>query len=132
MEKIKQTRFLRKTRKVGNSCGVLLPKYLLGADVRVLVINQPMNIKKDTINLLENYLEDILGIYLIKIEKNKAEILAISTNIKIHFQKGKYLIDIVPLDLIKKSIKEKKETSDKIKNARVILNKKLLFELKKI
>jgi len=122
--------FIRKTKKLGNSSGVLLPKSLLGADVRVTVIHPPMKIKKDVMNILEPVLEDILGVYLIKLEKNKAEVLAVSTKVNRHLEKARYKIDVVPLKVLKESLKEKKETAEKIKNAKVIINRKLLGELR--
>ena len=142
--------FLRKTVRVGNSSGVLLPKSLLGADVKVIVINRPINIKKDIMRILNPILEDILGVYLIEKEdkteqeneenqenmqvnriKKKIKILAVATKINRHIEKGIYLIDIVPLAVLKKSIKTKKETKQKIKSAETILNRKLLAELRK-
>ena len=39
--------FLRKAVKVGNSSGVILPKKLLGSEVKVIVVNSPINIKKE-------------------------------------------------------------------------------------
>lgn len=130
MIQVKQTRFLRKTKKVGNSCGVILPKYLLGADVRITVVKPPINIKRDITNILEPILEDLIGIYLIALEKRKAEILAVSTKINKHIEKGDYRIDIVPLNHLKKLLKQKKILAEKLNNAKVIINKKLLVELK--
>ena len=123
--------FYRRTIKVGNSAGVLLPKSLLGADVRVIVVKPPMDIKRDIIRILEPIFEDVLGAYLIKQEEEKAEVLVVSTNINQHIKKPNYEIDIVPFDVLKRSVKEKKEVQEKIKNAKAITNKKLLGELKK-
>jgi putative transposon-encoded protein len=124
--------FYRRAIKVGNSAGVLLPKALLGADVRVAVIRPPRNIKKDSMKILTPILEHILGVYLINQTPKKAELLAISTNINQHMIKGQYEIDIVPLQVLKKSLKEKKETREKIKKAKVVINAKLLAEVRKI
>lgn len=129
-ENIKK-QYLRKTRKIGNSSGVLLPKALLGADVRVIVVKMPLNIKRDVTHILEPVLEEIIGVYLIKLEKHKAEILAVSTKIKKDLEKGDYHIDIVPLNVLKKSLKQNKLTKEKIKSAKPIINKKLLGELKR-
>ncbi len=127
MQEIKQRRFLRKTRKVGNSCGVLLPKYLLGADVRVFVATLPLAPKKDVMKILAPILEEILGVYFIKMQGKKAEILAVSTKVEEKIEKGRYKIDVVPLAEVKK----KREIIDKLKKAKVIINKKLLGELRK-
>ncbi|HLD98098.1 MAG TPA: hypothetical protein VI815_02140, partial [Candidatus Nanoarchaeia archaeon] len=131
--------FYRRTVKVGNSAGVLLPKSLLGAEVKVSVINMPHNLKKDALRILEPILENIIGIYIIKqefesnkesskkqekSEKNrnkKTEILAVSTNIQKHFEKDNYVFDIVPLNQIKKSAKEKTQVKEKLQNAKPII-----------
>ncbi len=131
MPNIKQRIFYRRTIKVGNSSGVLLPKYLLGADVRVVVMSNPRNIKKDAMLILEPVLENILGVYLISAEKNKVEILAISINLNKHIEKKNYEIDIVPIGLIRKSMKEKSKTRENIRKAKVIMNSRLLDDLKK-
>jgi putative transposon-encoded protein len=123
--------FYRRTIKVGNSSGVLLPKSLLGAEVIVKIVSPPQNIKQDVLKLLAPFFEDILGIYIINIENKKVDILAVSSATSSSAQKGNYKIDIVPISLLKKSIKEKQQTKEKIKNAKTILNKRLLFELKK-
>jgi hypothetical protein len=126
----KQTRFLRKTKKVGNSCGVILPKYLLGADVKVIVVNPPSHPNKDIPRILESKLNEILGIYILNQTEKIIEVLAVSTNIREKLNKRHYQIEIVPLSVLKKSLSNK-ETKRKIKNAKVIINKKLLLEIQK-
>ncbi|MAG07760.1 hypothetical protein CMI46_03000 [Candidatus Pacearchaeota archaeon] len=123
--------FYRRAIKVGNSSGVLLPKALLDADVRVAVIRPPRNIKKDSMKILTPILEHILGVYIINQTPKKAELLAISTNINQHMTKGQYEIDVVPLNHLKKSLKEKPETKEKIKKAKTVINAKLLSEIRK-
>ncbi len=130
MPEIKQTKFLRKTKKIGNSCGVILPKYLLGADVRVLVVNLPSHPKKDLPKILEDYLDNLLGIYILKKDEKTIEVLAVSTNLREQIKKRHYRINIVPLQTLKKSLKLNKEFYKKLQNAEVIINKKLLSELK--
>jgi hypothetical protein len=123
--------FYRRTIKVGNSAGVLLPKTLLGAEVKVTITHLPINIKKDISSILENWFEEIAGIYVIKAEKMKIESLVISTSLKKHIETGNYLIDIVPLEMLKRSIKTNPSVRNKIASAKTILNKKILFELRK-
>lgn len=81
--------------------------------------------------ILEPILENILGVYLITKAEKKIELLAISTNINRHMEKGIYKIEVVPLNLLKKSIKDKPNTKENISKARVIINKKLLTEIRK-
>ena len=131
MAETRQKVFYRRAIRVGNSSGVLLPKALLGADVRVVVIKPPIKIKKDAMSILEPILEHILGVYLITRAEKKIELLAVSTNINRHIEKGIYKIDVVPLELLKKSLKEKSTTKENIKKAKIVINAKLLSELKK-
>lgn len=131
MEKIINKGFYRRAIKVGNSAGVLLPKRFLGADVRVIVLNNPQNIKKEIMKLLENYLEEIRGIYILSNENKIIEVLAISMSLSKSFEKGNYKINIVPLNSIKKSLKEKKILSDKLFKSKPVLNKWLLVDIKK-
>jgi putative transposon-encoded protein len=123
--------FYRRAIPFGNSAGVLLPKSLLGADMRVTLVRPPKNIKKDTTNLLSPILEHILGIYIINDQEKKVEILAISTDINRHMEKGHYSIDIVPLPLLNKSIKENPEIKENLKKAKVVINTQLLTQIKK-
>jgi len=104
---------------------------LLGADVRVTLISPPINIKKDSMSILSPILENILGVYLISNENNKIELLAISININRHMEKGKYAIDVSPLQHLRKSLKEKPEIKLKLAKAKTIINAKLLSEIKK-
>ena len=120
--------FLRKTVKVGNSSGVILPRKLLGSEVRVIVVKRPVNIKREVMKLIDSYLADILGIYITN--DSPIEVLAISTSIKELINDEKIKINIVPLSVIKRDIKNLK-LKEKIMKAKVILNKHLLFELRK-
>ena len=119
---------MRKTIRVGNSSGVILPKQLLGSEVRITVVNQPINIKKEALKILDNYLPELLAIYIIN--EKPVEILAISTNIKEIINKNNIKISIVPLSLIRKDI-TKQGLKDKLLKAKTILNNSLLFELRK-
>ena len=121
--------FLRKAVKVGNSSGVILPKKLLGSEVKVIVVNSPINIKKEALKVLDNCLEDLLGIYIIN--ESPIEVLAISSTTKELINDEKIKISIVPLSIIKKDIKIQNKLKEKIMKAKVILNKYLLFELRK-
>jgi len=121
--------FLKKTIRVGNSAGVLLPKKLLGSEVKITVINRPINIRKEVIKLLKQHFADLRGIYILN--KEPPEVLAISSNLKKIIKKGKLRIIIIPFALIKKDIKTKPELKAKLSRAETIFNKALLFELKK-
>jgi len=133
--------FIKDTIKLGNSAGVLLPKALLGSKVKVIILNKPVNlldIKKDALKILENYLSVLSGIYVTNIPKQnqkkieKIELLAISTSLKKTIQTEKYKINIVPLKLIKKDLQDLKtqqRLKHKLSQAKIILNQDLLFKL---
>lgn len=121
--------FLRKAVKVGNSAGVILPKRLLGSEVKISVVNMPINIKKEALRLTEDCLEEVLGIYIIN--KRPAEVLVISDDIKKVIQEEKIKIIIVPLSQIKKDIKTNFVLRNKLEKAEAILNKSLLSKLQK-
>jgi hypothetical protein len=120
---------IKKAVKLGNSAGVILPKKLLGAEVKITVLNRPLNIRKVVLKLLENLLPDVLGIYLLS--KEPIEVLVISSNIKKIIETGKIKISIVPLDLIKKDMKVNQKLRDKLEKASILLNSSLLKDLKK-
>lgn len=115
---------LRKTVKVGNSAGVILPKKLLGCEVKIIVVNQPLNLKKEVMKILDSYLEDIQGIYVTN--KNPIEILAISHDSRKIITEDKLKISIIPLSLIRKDLSKIKP---KLEKAEVILNRELLAKL---
>lgn len=121
--------FIRKTVRVGNSSGVILPKRLLGSEVKIIVVNNPINIKKEALKLLDTHLSDILGIYIIN--KKPAEVLAITTSIREIIGRGNVKVILVPLSIIKKDLKINQQLKQKIITAEPILNKALLSELKK-
>jgi len=128
---------VREIRRWGNSAGILLPKEWLGNQVRVILIDRTLEIKKEVFGILEPYLEDILGIYLVgsyargEEKKNSdIDVVAISKNTNKNIKSGKYDLSIVKLDNIRKTIE-----SDpililpRLKEAKAILNKYLLEEL---
>ena len=121
--------FIRKTVRVGNSAGVILPKRLLGSEVKITVVKRAINIKKEVMKLVDDYLPDLRGIFLTN--DNPLEVIAISNTTKQLIGNERIKLSIVPLSIIKRDIKIKQELKNKIMKAKPILNKALLFELKK-
>ncbi|MEK6820494.1 MAG: hypothetical protein AABX71_02165 [Nanoarchaeota archaeon] len=120
---------IKKTIKLGNSAGVLLPKSLLGSEVKISVVNKPVNIKKDALKLLEPYFDELRGAYILNEEP--VEVLAISSRLKKIISEDNARISIVPLVLVKRDIKTNLNLRDKIIKAGTILNRALLADLKK-
>ena len=120
--------FIKKAIKLGNSAGVVLPKKLLGSEVKITVINSPANVKKEALKLVDSYLEDLIGIYITN--KSPIEVLAVSYETKKVIKKNNIRVLIVPLETIKKDLKGNSELRKKIESCEIILNKFLLKELK--
>ena len=136
MEKV----ILANVRKWGNSAGVLLSRELEGKQVKVILIDRTMEIKKEIFDILKDYLEDTIGIYLVgsyardeQQEDSDIDILVISDKIKKEFSSGRYNISIYPLNDIKKAIeKNPVMIMPRILEAKTIINPLVLEELKKI
>ena len=130
---------IKKTRKLGNSAGVLLPKHWLGYEVKVTVVKKPRNIRKEALKYLESYLYDILGIFLCGSYARKEEdlksdinILAISSSINKQITIDKYTILIIPLKKIKLSLPASVPFYMMLKESKPLLNRLLLHDLRKI
>ena len=129
---------LRNVARWGNSAGVLLPKEWMGNQVRIIFIDRTLEIKKESLSILDPYLEDILGIYLVgsyaraeQEQNSDIDIIAISKETKKEIISGKYNISLITLDSAKKTLeKNPLLILPRLNEARVILNKSLLEELK--
>ena len=131
---------IRNAIRWGNSAGVLLPKNWAGQQVKVILIDRTLQIKKEVLIMLENYLEDIIGIYIVgsyarneQEEDSDIDIIAISKNIKKEVISGKYSISITPLESLKRTIEKNPIlVLPRLNEAKVIINSSLLEELKSI
>jgi predicted nucleotidyltransferase len=123
----------------GNGAGILLPKEWIGNQVKVILIDRTLEIKREVLNILEPYLEDILGIYLVgsyargeQDSKSDIDILAISNKTKKEIKSGKYNVSISIFESLKKTaIIQPELILPRIKEAKVILNPILLKEIDK-
>jgi len=120
---------IRKAVRVGNSSGVILPKKLLGSEVKIIVVNKPLDVKKEVLKMVDNYLYDVSGIYIIN--KKPIEVLAISASTRETISRENIKVSIVPISVIKKDLNLNQKLKQKIILAETILNKSLLSELKK-
>jgi len=129
---------VREVSKWGNSAGVLLPREWMGKQVQIVLVDRSEEIRKEVLDILGNYLSDVLGIYLVgsyaRNEQNKdsdIDILVISEQNNKEIESGKYSISIVPLLSIKKALmKRPLSILPRLREAKVLLNSKLLDELK--
>ena len=88
--------------RVGNSAGVLLPKQWLNGRARVELIEKPLDLEKDILNILKPYLKGIKGIYLVgsyargeQSKESDVDVLAITENENKEIKEGKYEILLV-------------------------------------
>src|SRR3989338_4831627 len=92
---------VRNISRWGNSSGILLPRESVGMQAKVILIDRTLEIKKEVISILDQYLDDIQGIYLTgsyargdQDKDSDIYILAISGKTKKLIESGKYSIQI--------------------------------------
>ncbi|MEK6850405.1 MAG: nucleotidyltransferase domain-containing protein [Nanoarchaeota archaeon] len=125
-------------RKWGNSAGVLLPKELMNMQVKVLLIDRTGEIKKDVLNILSDYLNDIIGIYLVgsyaRREQNAdsdIDIIAISGKTSKKISSGRYNIEIYQINNVENALESNPiMILPRLMEAKSILNLPLLNELR--
>ena len=129
---------IKRTVKVGNSAGVLLPKKWLNSQVKVILF--PLNIERDVLDILmeEKLLNEILGVYLIgsysrgeQTIESDIDILVITDNLEKRIKKERYDL----LLIAKKTLEEQLNSNimpllPMIKEAKTIINKSLLDSYK--
>lgn len=125
---------LKQVQRWGNSAGILVPREWLGKQVQIILIDRTLEIKKEIFDILNPYLEDIIGIYLVgsyargEQEKDSdIDIIAVSNTTKKEIQSGMYSISIITLESIKKALKNNPVLIlPRLMEARAILNEFLL------
>ncbi len=125
--------------KVGNSAGVILPKNWINGKARIELIEKPIDIKKDILEILESYLEDIEGIYLVgsyarneQTKKSDVDVLVITNKISEKIVKGKYDLILVPKEKIELSLKKNiLPILPMLKEAKPLFNGSLIKEYQK-
>jgi predicted nucleotidyltransferase len=136
---MEQETIIREVASIGNGAHLFVPKEWIGNSVKIILLDKKIEIKKDVLKLLENYLEDIIGIYLTgsyarneQTKESDIDIIVISKSTKKEIISGKYHISITTLDGVKKTLNSYPELIlPRIAEAKVILNPQLLEELKK-
>jgi len=134
------TEHIKEVRQVGNSGGVLVPKEWLGKQVKVTLIDRTREIKKEAFKILDPYLKDIYGIYLVgsysrneQTRESDVDILVISNKTRKTILSGKYSVEIYTLDGIKNTLKKDPiMVYPRLFEAKALLNEGLLNELKSI
>lgn len=131
---------IRPIVKVGNSAGVVLPKSWYGGQARVELIVKPVNIKRDIFEILESYLHDVLGIYLVgsyargeQTGISDIDVLVITKESNRKIRKGRYEIILISRDNLDRAMKDNiMPLLPMIKEAKPVLNEGLINEYKNI
>ena len=124
--------------KMGNSACVLLPKSWLDGKARVELIEKPLNIKKDIIEILEDYLEDVIGIYIVgsyargeQTPRSDVDILVITHKTNKRIKKGRYEIILITKKDVEYQLKENVlPILPMLKEAKPLINTKLIEDYK--
>jgi predicted nucleotidyltransferase len=125
--------------RVGNSAGVLVPREWLNGRARVELVEKPLNIKKDILEILEPYLEDIVGIYLVgsyargeEVEGSDVDVLAISNKTNKKISMGKYWIILISKEGVENALKKSVlPILPMLYEAKTIMNRELIEKYKK-
>lgn len=130
----------RQIVKVGNSAGVILPREWLNGKAKIQLVEKPLNIKRDIFNILNSYLEDIIGIYVVgsyarseQTNKSDVDVLVITNKNNKKIDVGKYHIILIT----QKGVEDTLRTNimpllPMIIEAKPLLNSKFIEEYKKI
>jgi predicted nucleotidyltransferase len=124
--------------KVGNSAGVILPREWLNGKAKVELIEKPINIKKDVLEILGDYLDEVIGIYLVgsyargeEDENSDVDVIAVTSNINKMLKHGKYDIMIISKEKLDETLKENAvPLLPMLKEADSIINEGLLDNYK--
>jgi len=124
--------------RVGNSAGVILPREWLNGKARIELISKPLNIKKEVIEILDPYLENIAGIYLTgsyargeQTAKSDIDVLVITNTVRKKIMEGKYNIILIQKSNLEEYLKSNiMPFLPMLVEAKPILNSELLEKLK--
>lgn len=130
---------VRNIVKVGNSAGVILPREWLNGKARIKLVEKPIDIKRDIFKILEPYLEDIVGIYLVgsyargdETSRSDVDVLAITNKTSKRIEKGKYNITITKKEDIEMALENNAILIlPMIKEAKALVNKDLIEEYRR-
>lgn len=125
--------------RVGNSAGVILPREWLNGKVRVELVERPLNIKKDVLEILDDYLEDIIGVYIVgsyargeQTKESDVDVLVITNKESRRIEIGKYELIFVKKEDVESELKKNVlPLLPMIKEAKVLMNSDLIEKWKK-
>lgn len=127
----------RRIVKVGNSAGVVLPREWLNGIAKIELIRKPLDIKKDVFEIIDPYLEQVLGVYLTgsyargeESERSDVDVLVITDNLNKKIENGRYNIILASEnELINQVKKNAFPLIPMIAEAKTLLNNKLIKDI---
>jgi len=133
-----ESELIRPIVKVGNSAVVILPREWLNGRAKIELIAKPLDIKREILEVLDEYLYDIKGIYLVgsyargeQTDKSDIDLLVITNKLTKMIEKGKYSIMLVSEDVLKKQIEDNVlPILPMVKEAKTLVNDELIKKYK--
>src|SRR3989344_4848386 len=102
---------IKKVIKVGNSAGVILPLNWINGRARVELIEKPSDIKKEIFEILDEYLENIKGIYIAgsyargeEEDRSDIDVLVVTNNINKRIDIGRYNIILMAEEDVRENL----------------------------
>ena len=129
---------VKKVIRVGNSAGVLVPKEWINGKAHVELVEKPVNIKSEVLEILDSRLEDVVGIYIVgsyarneQKEDSDVDVLVITNKTEERLEKEKYNLVIIPEEKIAKILEGNiLPLLPMIKEANPLLNSTLIEKYK--
>ncbi|MBU3923580.1 MAG: DUF2080 family transposase-associated protein [Nanoarchaeota archaeon] len=126
--------------KLGNSACVMLPKGWVNGKAKVVLVEEPINIKKDIFEILGDCLDKVVGIYLVGsygrgdfTDDSDVDVLVVTSGIDKRIEKGKYEIILISADKLEKQLeKNVLPLLPMIKEAKGIINDEFIEKYKKV
>lgn len=130
---------IRPIVRVGNSAGIILPIAWLHGKAKVSLIDEPVDIKKEVIGILDEYLPEVLGIYLAgsyargeQTAESDIDIIAVTEKTNKRIKRGKFDILLISSSELKNALKEAAfPLLPMVMEAKPILNNALIKEFLK-
>lgn len=122
--------------RVGNSAGVVLPLEWLHGVAKIELMRKPLDVKREILEILEPYLHEIVGIYLVGSyargevrEGSDVDVLVITNQTNKRIKHGAYEIILISLDKIEATLKRNAmPLLPMLLEAKTIINEDLLKE----
>jgi predicted nucleotidyltransferase len=120
--------------KMGNSACVLLPKAWIDGKAKVELVEEPFDVRRNLFEILNPYLEDIIGIYIVgsyargeQTDKSDVDVLVITNNASKRIEKGRYEIILIPKNSVESQLKKNiLPLLPMLKEAKPLMNAKLI------